>query len=813
MKSFTAFTFFLFLIASAVAQDTGTLTGSVVSKTSGSAEGATVVLLRANDSVPVKRTMAGKDGQYKFESIAHGKYIIGVTAAGHQRSFSKVVELQQGQQSVTVPPLPLIPVNKELARVTVTGKRPLIEQKIDRTIVNVEAMVTNTGASALEVLENAPGVTVDKEGNISLKGKDGVQVLIDGRPSQLSGTDLANMLRNMNANQLDQVEIMTNPPARYDASGTAGIINIKTKKTVTAGSNGSATVTYMQGKYPKATESFNFNRRSNKLNLFTNLSHGYRSGFGKMLIQRNILSANTGALENYFDQVGDRMMDGNGFNGKLGLDFFASKRTTFGFVLNGSASNPEAHNTNVTSIYSPGKELEQVTNAIVNNDHRSKLFNGNLNFRTVLDKEGKELTSDFDFTIYDSRTNQFMVNSYFDEAGNALQKADTLLGNLPQEIKVYSGRVDYLHPLQKGARFEAGIKSSIVRTDNDAVYDSIENGNIIRDQGRSNHFVYEENINAAYANLSTSLSKKLSAQLGLRLENTNAKGRQLTTGEQFTRNYTQLFPTAYLQYKLDAKNTILVNYGRRVRRPGYQSLNPFIRFIDRYTYSKGNPNLAPQVSDNIELSHSWRNMITTTVNYSFTADIFDNVIEQKGQEAYSTPVNIASLRQYGLAVSANTPVTKWWTSNININLFNNKYEGPVNNTTVSLGATSFIVNTVQQFKLNKTLTAEINGRYRNGWFEGVVRARPVGFVGAGISQQMLKGKGTLRVLVRDIFYTQKFRGKSRYGNVDFNFQEANDSRVLSVGFTYRFSKGKKITPVKRTVGSANEEQERIGDEN
>jgi iron complex outermembrane recepter protein len=700
---------------------------------------------------------------------------------------------------------------KQLQSVTVTGKRPLIEQKIDRTIVNVEALVTNNGTSALEVLENAPGVTVDRDGKISLKGKEGVMILVDGRPSQLSGPDLVNMLRNMSSSQLDQVEIMTNPPARFDASGTSGVINLKTKKTISAGSNGTASVTYLQGKYPKTNEGLNFNHRNNKLNFFTNLSHSYRTSFGNMNIQRNIRNANSEVVENYFDQQGDKFNAGNAFNGKVGLDYFVSKRTTIGFALNGAYSPMESDNKNITRIFSPAKELERITNANVNNDMLSKSFNANLNFRRLLDKKGKELTSDFDFTAFNSSVDQFMVNNYFDAHGNTIYKSDTLLGYLPQNIKVYSGRVDYLQPLNKGARFEAGIKSSIVRTDNNARYDSIQNGIMVHDYNRSNHFVYEENINAAYVNLNTSFNKKLSAQLGLRLENTNAKGNVLTTGETFDRHYTQLFPTAYFQYKLNEKNNLSANYGRRVRRPSYQFLNPFIRFIDRYTFSKGNPGLRPQVSDNIELTHSWRNMITTTVNYSYIADIFDEVIEQRGEEAWMTPTNIASLRQYGITVSANTPFTKWWSSNMNINVFNNKYNGIVNNTPISLFATSFIFNGIQQFKLNKTLTAEIMGRYRNGWYEGVVKARPVGFIGAGFSQQMMKGKGTLRIAMRDIFFTQKFRGTTRYGNVDFNFQDINDTRVFSAGFTYRFSKGKKIAPVKRTAGSANEEQERMGE--
>jgi outer membrane receptor protein involved in Fe transport len=402
-----------------------------------------------------------------------------------------------------------------------------------------------------------------------------------------------------------------------------------------------------------------------------------------------------------------------------------------------------------------------------------------------------------------------MVNSFTDAAGIEYRRADTLKGYLPQDIQVYSGRIDYLHPLKKNAKFEAGLKSGVVRTDNNAVYDSIQYGRRVRDLNRSNHFIYEENINAAYVNLSTPLSKKISAQLGLRLENTNAKGRQKTTGENFDRHYTQLFPTAYFQYKADDKNNFGANFGRRVRRPNYQSLNPFINFIDRYTFSQGNPDLKPSLSNNFELSHTWKNQVTTTVNYTSTKNIIESVIQQDGQIAYNRPLNIASLDQYGISISANNPITKWWTSSININVFNNNYKGVVSNTPVDLATTSFVLNGTQQFKLSKTLTGEINGRYRNGWLEGVLRAKPVGFIGAGLSKQVLKNQGTLRLTARDIFYTQKFRGKAQYGNVDFDIEQFGESRVVSVGFSYRFNKGKKIAPVKRTAGSANEEQSRI----
>lgn len=388
------------------------MSGSIISKNE-KISGATISLLRGKDSSVVKLSAANKEGVFAFEQIKDGKYLVSVTAIGHQKSYSNIFELTPQQQILQVPPIILHAVSKELTGVSVTAKRPLVEQRIDRTIVNVDASITNIGTSALEVLEKSPGVSVDRDGNISLKGKEGVLVMVDGRPTQLGGTDLANMLRNMSSNQIDQIEIMTNPPARYDASGTSGIINIKTKKIINAGINGSASIAYSQGKYPKTNEGFNFNYRNGKVNLFTNLSHNYQKRTSTLMIDRNIYD-NTNSIDKIFNQVGDRISTGNSYSAKAGVDFFASKKTTFGAVVNLNTRQMLQNNPNTTLISTASKDLESITKALVNNDLDWNSVSTNLNFRTLLDKKGKELTSDIDFVNHSSGNDVFMVNSYTD---------------------------------------------------------------------------------------------------------------------------------------------------------------------------------------------------------------------------------------------------------------------------------------------------------------------------------------------------------------------------------------------------------------
>jgi iron complex outermembrane recepter protein len=792
------------------AQTGGKISGKVGDVNQSTINSASISLLRAKDSSVIKMSVASKEGRFEFDNVAAGKYLLLATAVGHVKKYSKPFDLSDGA-NVEAEALVLAPITKELGAVTVSASRPPVEQKIDRVVVNVEASITNAGTNALDVLEKSPGIVVDKDGNISLKGKSGVVVMMDGRPTYLGATDLANLLRSMPAAQLDQIEIMTNPPAKFDASGNSGVINIKTKRNKQFGYNGTINLGYGIGRYAKFNESVNFNYRNQKINFFSGISYNNNKGFNSLDIQRRFRDQSTKEVTSNFTQQARMLFRPQSYSARAGLDYFLSKKTTLGVVVNGFINPSERGNSNISDISDDAGNFAGRTRAIMDQEQKWKSFSSNFNLRQLLDTSGSELTADLDYVVYDSRNNQEMINSYFDLAENPTRKADTLLGNLPQNIKIYSARVDYLLPMKKGRRFEAGLKSSYVETDNNAIYDSVTYGAIVHDLGRSNHFLYKENINAAYVNLSTPITKKWSAQLGLRLENTNATGNLITTGEKFDRDYTQLFPTAYIQYVANKKNSFVINYGRRIRRPDYESLNPFINFIDRYTYSQGNPNLRPQFSHNIELSHTYKNFLTTTFNYFTTKDIIQTVPEQIEEDTitFVRRANIAKQRQIGLSVNANNPITKWWRSSIYLNVFNNRYEGIVTNTPVSIEFTSFTINGSQTFTFAKTWNAELNGFFRSAGIEGVLKAKSIGMIAVGIGKQVMKGKGTIRVNVRDVFYTQRFRAESRYGAVDIAFQEARDSRVLNVNFTYRFSKGK-MNGQQRKRNSGPDETNRVG---
>jgi hypothetical protein len=824
MKQFFSLLAAMGIAIGSYAQSGGKITGTIQDGGNQKIiDAASVSLLKAKDSALVKVAVADKDGNFSFESVKEGTYLVLATSVGHSKTYSKTVSISAGNLSAAVGVLQLVPGEKALKEVAVTAKKPLIERKIDRTIVNVDASITNTGSTALEVLEKSPGITVDKDGNISLKGKAGVIVYLDGRPSYLSGPDLANMLRNMTASQLEQIEIMTNPPAKYDAAGNAGVINIKTKKNKLFGYNGSVTTGYTQGRYARFNEAASFNYRNKKVNFFSNFSYNRNHRSQELYILRNFRDANTKSIKSIFDQTTNMENQNHYYSGKIGLDYNVSKNTTLGVVLNGYY-NPSLWQSNTdTYIYDPNHNLTDITKAETENKENWKNFSTNFNLRTKLDTAGQEISADLDYIQYKAGSVQPLTSSYYDNAGNLRKAPEVLVGTLPTNIKIYSGKVDYTLPLKKDAKFEAGIKTSFVTNDNNARYDSIKTGYSVLDSGRSNHFIYDENINAAYLNYNRSLGKKWTAQLGLRVENTNSngisKGYTFNTAQnkfeytetKFKKSYTQLFPTVYLQYTANEKNQFVINYGRRIERPDYQDMNPFVHFLDRYTFEQGNPNLGAQFAHNIELSHTYKGFLTSTVNYTKTTDIIQMVLEQNDitNETFVKKANIASSEQIGLAITANKSITKWWSGNIYANIYNNHFKGVVGTEPISLGVTSLMVQLQQQFKFGKGWAAELSGFYRSKGLEGVIYIKPMAQVSAGFSKQVLKNQGSIRLNVRDIFAGSVFKGYSKYGTVDASFKNVNDGRAVSISFSYRFNKGKlKAGSSKRSSG-ASDEQNRV----
>lgn len=392
-----------------------------------------------------------------------------------------------------------------------------------------------------------------------------------------------------------------------------------------------------------------------------------------------------------------------------------------------------------------------------------------------------------------------------------------LQGYLPSDIDIFSFKSDYKHPLNKTTTLEAGVKASYVKTDNDAQYTKYNSAQQkwVTDTSRSNHFIYKENINAAYINLQKQF-KKLGVQLGLRAEQTIADGNQVTRDISFHKNYTKFFPTTYLSYKLNDNNTLGLSYGRRVERPNYQSLNPFQYQLDRYTYRQGNPNLQPQFSHNIELSYNHKGQLNIAANYTAVSDIINDVLITKREPGdsnfttYQTTQNIASSKNIGISVSYNRQLKKWWTINAFANVYNNSYKGVIDNESIKVNFTAFSSNLSSQFTFKKGWSAEISGWYNSKNLESSnIIAYPMGMFALGAGKQILKNKGTIRLNIRDPFYILSFRGYTDLNKSLTNIHAYWDNRRAIFSFTYRF--GKTNDQQQRKRGSAaDDEKNRIG---
>ena len=366
----------------AKAQSGGKVWGTVNDAAGNPIPSVTVSLLKANDSSLIKVAVSEKNGQYEFANIAGGDYLAAFTSVGFEKITSPAFAVKT-DETTSVGQTTLQEASKGLSGVTVQSRRPLVEHKIDKMVVNVDASPTNAGATALEVLEKSPGISVDRDGNISLKGKQGIIVLMDGKQTYLSGQDLANLLRNMPSSQLDQIEIMTQPSAKFDASGNSGIINLRTKKSTQKGFNGSVSVGYVQGKYPKSPNSFNFNYRQGRINLFTNLSYSYWSGFSDQTLLRSFRN-DAGNLTSVFDQKADQKFHGQNFSGRFGLDFTVDKKTTIGFLVNGIYNPRLWQNNGRANIYNGSRTLDSINIAQTENRDTWKNFGANVNFRRTL---------------------------------------------------------------------------------------------------------------------------------------------------------------------------------------------------------------------------------------------------------------------------------------------------------------------------------------------------------------------------------------------------------------------------------------------
>ncbi len=789
------------------AQSLQSIAGTITDRSAKPLSSATVALLKSKDSSLLKTFLTTANGRFQFENLTPDSFILSITHTGYKEFKTGSIKLTVSEQVMLQQIALEFLEGKVLQDVTVTGKKPFIEQKIDRTIVNVDAVISNTGSNALEVLERSPGVVVDENGNISLKGKSGVLVLIDEKPTYLSAADLATYLKSLPSSSLDKIELMTNPPAKYDAASGSGVINIKTKKNTLRGFNGSVAVSAGQAVYARSNESVNLNYRNAKFNVFGNFAYGIQHSYRKLELNRSYYDP-AGNLQSVFLQTSYFRPIRKSPSIKTGIDFFLSPKTTLGVVFKGSYSSTDNPSPVKSSIYNNNEKLDSTIEA-TNLTKEKFTSNGfNINFNHQYDSLGKVFSFDLDYIKYNASSDRSFLNNSFNSTGN-LKYAENLGADLPSAINIYAAKADYTHPVKPGVKLDAGIKTSYVDAGNAANYFYIAGNTTSVDNDKTNHFAYKENINAAYINFSGDY-KRFGVQAGLRIENTNGNGHQLGNtvrpDSSFNKNYTNLFPTCYLSYKLDSsgKNNLNLSYGRRISRPYYQDLNPFIFLLDKF-YFAGNPYLRPQFSNNFELSYHYKSFITASLLYNYATDLQLETIFQSGNIFISTTGNIGRRIYAGLSMNVNLKPMKFWSTSIYTELINKKYQGLVSTSVLHTNASYWYININNQFTFNKGWGGEISGFYNTNGTDGQFIKPPIGMLTAAIQKAVLNKKGSIKFSVRDIFHTFEPRGRiSNIPSATVTFHNYLDTQVATLGFTYNFGKTFK-TASKRNSNSSEEE--------
>lgn len=791
--------------SSAQTKTNGTVAGIVKDNQQKPLDFATVSLLKAKDSTLIKGALTDIKGQYKMAGIASGKYLVSVSMIGYQKTFSKPFSISETNAVFTIENLVLTVGSRQLKGVSVVAQKPLIERKIDRTVLNVENSILAAGNSAMEILEKAPGVTVDKDDNISLNGKQGVTVMLDGKLTYLSSAQLATLLRSTDGNSIQSIELITNPSAKYDAAGNSGIINIKLKKNRASGTNGSLILAGAYGNYPKTSESLTLNHKEGKFNFFGSFNHGNRQTYRQLDIDRVV---NEQTSPTFFSQKTfiPRKYYYNNYRG--GVDFDITKKHTIGFLINGYANGETDQNVSHTIIGSRAgfTDSTQNTNSTIKQTYNN--FALNLNDRLQLDTAGQELGIDIDYSKFKNNTNAQYNTDFFLSNGDIQRRPISLRNQTPSVINIKTAKADYTKNFKKLAKFEVGFKVSDVKTDNDLQAQKLAGSDYINDVLRTNRFIYTEKINAGYVNLSRSF-KKLSIQFGLRAENTISNGNLITTNQIVKRNYLDFFPSLFLNENFSDKHSLGFNYSRRIDRPSYDNLNPFVYYLDQYTYGQGNPFLKPQYTQSFELNYSYKKTVNVSLSYSHTKDVMTEVLITRGKASYSTRLNLQSQNSYNANINTPFTITKWWSGNANLNGFylifksDSLLGGNYNN-----GQAAFQIKVLQNLTLGKGFKAELSSNYQSALVYGLFQIKPQYSTDAGLSKSFLNKKANLKFSVSDVFNTRRNNVTSKYQNVNIDIHQKSETRIALLTFTYNFGNSK--IKARNHQSGAESEKGRVG---
>ena len=776
------------------------VTGTIANEQSSPIESATISLINSSNNQFIKGVITNTEGIFNIPNINNGSYIIIVSNLGYAEFRTAPFTIEDADKNLGV--IQLFPETENLEEVTITAEKPIVEVLPDKTVFNVQNTLGATGISGYELLRKAPGVIIDNNDNLVVEGKTGVLIYIDDKPSVLRGQDLVNYLKTIQSSDIEAIEIITQPSSKYDAEGNAGIINIKLKRDKTLGTNGSVGSGFTYGDFARYTSSLSFNNRSKKSNFYGS----YSNRFGKSFNFINLFRTQNNTI---FDARTETINDNNSNNIKLGYDYYANSKSTFGVIVSGNFSNNISDSDSRTPIILQGTTTpDQVLVAGSDTDTQTQNLYANINYK-FKDTLGHSLNVDLDYGGYNSDRTNLQPNRYFNGDETELISETINFMVTPIEITLLTAKADYEQNFWKG-KLGLGVKYSNINTENEFDFFDRINGNDVLNLDRTNDFTYDERISAAYVNYNRKF-KKTSLQFGLRVEHTHSDGQlfsaQQNADDRVKRDYTDFFPSGGITHQVNRKNSLALLYSRRIQRPNYQNLNPFEYKIDELSFRQGNPFLQPQYTDNIKLSHTYNYRLTTAISYSFIKDYFAQVTEALGDDQnFIITRNVANQKIINLSISYPTKITNWWSVYYSINAYRSIFEA-TDEDFLSVSQNTLSLYGQNTFSLPKEFKMEISGWYSSpSIWGGTYQTQSLGSLNLALQKKFLNNKLTARLALNDILFTTPWKGDTQFGDLRIDGSGGSDSRQVQFNLTYNFGRKEIKASRKRKTGLEDEKK-------
>lgn len=769
---------------------------------------ATILLLSDPDTTYITGTTTDMDGQFKILDIQPNNYILSLSMIGYKKVD---LPLQIGENAtVQTGDVLLEDDTHMLSEVTVTGKRPPFRVETGKTIVNLSSALLSADVNTLDALRKLPGVIIQNDGTIILNGKSGASVLVDDKVTYLSGENLINYLRSIPANIIENIELISQPSSKYDASGSSGMINIQRKKIKEQGIHIAASASLERGKRIRGGDNLSLSFRHNKLNMYIDYANYWGEEAVELSVSGRYLDpATSKPLDLRKDFVDDIVWKYMGHYLKTGIDYDLSDKIAIGTYVSSNWFDRDKNEGIISDFFTNNNMQSDSTLTALNIvDHHYINIIGGANILYKFTKAGK-WDAAFDFQHFD-QNEDLLLKSVFDTGTRSL-KEDTLSGRTKSDIKIYSGQTNLNYDISDKFGIHIGLKSVFVNITTNGLYKNLIAGNWLYNNTLISNFDYEENINAGYFQLNAQWSSRFSTETGLRMENTYTKSRYGSANQDstFNKNYLQFFPTFMAKYELSDNHGLSVVYGRRIVRPNYRNMNPFVEVRDQFLYEQGNTQLKPELIDNLEISWLFKKRFSFNAFYSHRSNPISLSFLVEDNRVLIMPRNLSNNNSFGLRIGLNNlKPFDWWTSHINGSLTYKQFDWMIPGKAYTNKATTPTIFVSNQFVLPWGWSGEVNGFYSGKMIEGQTTVKPLWTVSFGVRKNLFNDRFNLYIYAQDFFYSNGPRVIVDSNYLYYTSKEKRDSRMVGISLGYRFNRGREIK--KSQNDNRIEESKRIG---